>query len=256
MKYLHTLLLTLLLSSVILFSSALLASNDLKIVTIVEPPFSRIESDRLVGFNIEVAKALAASIGLNPVFIQCPFARCLTMLEKGKADLMIGIAKLPVREKNLTFIEPVLFVQNKPLRFYSLVNQNISITSLGDLDKYIVGIMRGGAYFPEFDNSMSIKKIELTSQDQLVSMLLKGRIDLFLDREESIRPLLTSQEYKDKIALADYQYNKPVGSYIAISKHSHIANYADELSMQLKNLMNTGVIKQLEVDYLPISVEK
>ena len=252
MKYLPKLLLSLSL----FISTSAFAFNHLKIATIIEPPFSMVEADKLVGFHTEVAKVLATSIDHEAIFIQCPFARCLTLLEQGKADLMIGLRKLPVREKTLIFIEPALLVQKKPLRFYTLASKNTKISNLKGLENILVGIIRGASYFPAFDNSTNIKKVDFTSREQLVSMLLKGRIDTFLEREESIEPLLTQQEYKNKIALAEYQYDIPVSSYIAMSKKSHIVDKANELSIQLSKLIKTGVIEQLKVLHLPPATQK
>lgn len=227
------------------------ANENLKVASIVEPPFSRIENDTLVGFNVDVAEMLASSINLKPVIIQCPFARCLTMLEQGSADLMINLKKLPEREKNLIFIEPPLFVQDQPIRFYTLSNNNININKLTDLLPLVVGTIRGAAYFPEFDNNTKIRKVDFTTREQLVNMLLKGRIDTFLEREESIEPLISSQEYKDKMTIESYQYNKPVGSYIAISRNSSISKKAHELSIQVNKLIKTQVINQLQAQHLP-----
>jgi ABC-type amino acid transport substrate-binding protein len=242
MKYLYYLLL----SIFFLFSIKALADSELKVAIIIEPPFTEIKEDKLVGYNVEIAKVLAKSIALSPVFIQCPFARCLSMLEQGKADLMIGLSKLPTREKNLLFIEPALSIQDKPLRLYTLAERSISIKDISDLDKLIVGTLRGASYFPQFDKSNSIKKIEFTSREQLVSMLLKGRIDTFFDREESIRPLLSNQKYQNEITLATYQHGEPVKSYIAISKHSHISSYSSQISHNLTELISHGKIHEIE----------
>lgn len=237
--------------SITLIFSATVFANNLKIAIIIEPPFSQLKDDTLIGYNVEIANILADSINLPPIFIQCPFARCLSILEKGEADLMIGLLKLPVREKNLIFIEPPLSVQHEPLRLYTLAKRNITINNFSDLDKLIVGKLRGAIYFPLFDDNNSIKNIEFTSREQLVNMLLKGRIDTFFDREESIRPLLTKQEYQNEIALSQYQYSKPVKNYIAISKHSHITDYAQKISEKLSMLITSGKINSIEEKFLP-----
>ncbi|MFQ3311411.1 MAG: polar amino acid transport system substrate-binding protein, partial [Colwellia sp.] len=83
---------------------------------------------------------------------------------------------------------------------------------------------------------------------QLVSMLLKGRIDTFLEREESVLPLLSTAEYQNKLTIADYQYNKTINSYIAISKHSKAKRFANKLSQVLAKSLSDGTIEKIRVE--------
>ena len=228
-------------------SLALAHKNELIIATFIDPPFVDLVDNQLVGEHIEIAKLLAASVGLQPVFIRCPFARCLTMAKRGQADMILGIRKLPEREKELIFLDPPYMVQYYPIRFFVLSSKKIIINGFDDLNELSIGILRGGSYFELFDNNKSISKVELTSREQLVNMLLRDRIDTFIGREESILPLLPLEEYQQKFSLANYQYNKAVNSYIAISKHSDIKFYTERLSEQLQNLVTSGTIKAIRM---------
>ncbi len=219
--------------------------HELKIAIFIEPPFVDLVDDTLIGENIEIAKLLAKAVNLRAILIRCPFARCLAMVKKGQADMIIGIKKTQLREEELIFIEPPISIQHHPLRFFTLKAKNLTINKLDDLDELVVGILRGSVYFQKFDVDPRISKVEMTTQKQLVSMLLRGRIDAFIDREESITPLLPSFEYQEKISLSNYQYNKPVKSYIAISKLSHIKKYRVKLAEQLAIVEQDGVIKTI-----------
>ena len=230
------------------FSSLAIADkSELKIATFIEPPFVDLVGNKLVGENIEIAKLLAMSVGLQPIFIRCPFARCLTMVKRGQADMIFGLRKFPEREKELIFLDPPSMIQHYPLRFFVLSSNKIIIDSFDDLKKLSIGTLRGGSYFELFDKSNSFTKVELTSREQLVHMLLKDRIDAFIEREESILPLLPLEEYQQKFTLANYQYDKVVNSYIAISKNSNIKIYEERLSQQLQNLVTSGTIKAIKM---------
>lgn len=229
-------------------SSLVLAYKDeLKIATFIEPPFVNLVGNQFVGENIDIARLLAKSVNLKPVFIRCPFARCLSMAKRGQADMIMGLRKLSEREKDLIFLNPPSMIQHYPLRFFTLTSKKTEINSFEDLKKLSVGTLRGGSYFELFDKNNAIKKVELTSREQLVKMLLRGRIDTFIEREESILPLLPLKEYQQKFSLANYRYDKAVNSYIAISKHSDINVYATSLSEQLKNLVANGKIKAIRM---------
>jgi len=230
------------------FSSLAIADkSELKIATFIEPPFVDLVGNKLVGENIEIAKLLAMSVGLQPIFIRCPFARCLTMVKRGQADMIFGLRKFPEREKELIFLDPPSMIQHYPLRFFVLSSNKIIIDSFDDLKKLSIGTLRGGSYFELFDNSKSITKVALTSREQLVHMLLKGRIDTFIEREESILPLLPIEVYQEKLSLANYQYDKAVNSYIAISKLSNIKVYSERLSQQLQKFATDGTIQNIRM---------
>ena len=220
------------------------AEQEIKIAVFLEPPFVNYVNNHWLGENIEMAKLLANKLNLTPTFMRCPFARCLAMVKIGQADMVMGLKKSSQRAKYLTFIEPPYLLQHKPLRFFTLASKQLRIDKIEDLEGLLVGILRGGAYYKQFDEHNSIKKVPVTSREQLVKMLLKGHIDTFLEREETILPLLSHQEYQQKIALADYQYDELVASYIAISKKSQIKHFATLLSKQLTLAIESGELKQ------------
>lgn len=220
--------------------------SELKVAVFIEPPFVDFVEDQFVGRNIEIVKSLSKSLDFTPVFLRCPFARCLTMVKQGQADMILGLKKSAEREKDLIFLNPPHMVQHDPLRFFTLSSKKMVINSFDDLTILTVGILRGASYFDLFDENKVITKVELTSREQLVNLLLRGRIDTFLEREESILPLMSLEEYREKFSLANYQYNQAVNSYIAISKHSDIKIHAKALSEQLNKLVANDNSKTIE----------
>ena len=216
--------------------------GDLRVAVFIGPPFVDVIDNKLVGEYIEIAKLLANSVQLNIIFIRCPFVRCLSMVQHGQADMIFGLKKLPEREKSLIFLNPPYMIQHNPLRFFTLSSSQISISRFEDLNKLTIGVLRGAKYYDLFDSNNKIAKVEVTSREQLVSMLLKGHIDTFISREESIIPLLPINEYKQKISLAYYQYKQSDNSYIAISKYSEISEMANVLSYYLAlHLKNSAI---------------
>ncbi|TPH17297.1 substrate-binding periplasmic protein [Litorilituus lipolyticus] len=221
------------------------SEQQLKVAMFIEPPFVDFIADEWLGENVEIIKQVTSAAGLTTEFIHCPFARCLSMVKNGQADIMMGLLKSTEREKDLIFIEPPYLMQHKPLRFFTLTSRKITINQLSDLEGLFVGTLRGGAYFKDFDENKAIKKIEVTSRKQLVKMLLKGHIDTFLEREETIRPLISLQEFQQKISLANYQFNQPVGSYIVFSKKSSKRELANLLSEQISLAIKAGKLNPI-----------
>ncbi|MBL4942669.1 MAG: transporter substrate-binding domain-containing protein [Colwellia sp.] len=240
-------LLSVLLVFILFCHVTMVQAKNLTVAIFIEPPFADLVDGEFVGENIDIVKALSKSVDLTPIFIRCPFIRCLALVKHGKADMIMGLRKLVDREKDLIFLSPPYMVQHYPLRFFTLTSQEIAINSFADLNNLTVGMLRGASYFDLFDDDKVIKKVELTSRTQLINMLLRGRIDVFIEREESVLPHLPLEQYLQKFTLAKYQYDQSENAYIAISKHSHIKEYAERLSAHLKTLVTNGTIKAIRM---------
>jgi ABC-type amino acid transport substrate-binding protein len=221
------------------------AENKLIVAVFLEPPYLTLVNDQLIGEHVDIVNLLASAIKFKPIFIECPPVRCLAMVKQGKADMMIGLSKSLAREKDMIFLKPAYHIQKQPLHFYTSKDKNIRINSYTDLKKLMIGTLRGAMYFSYFDNDNTLKKVQVTSRKQLVSMLLKGRIDTFLEREETVIPLLTASQYQHKINVEKYQYNKPINSYIVISKQSKVKSYAEQLAHALAKAMADGTIDKI-----------
>ena len=115
---------------IIFCKSVLAASNELKVAVFLEPPFVDLVDNELVGENIEIVHLLAKSIKLTPIFLNCPPIRCLTMVKQGQADMILGLSKIPSREKDLIFLNPPYLLQQEPLRFFTLKEKNLTIKNL------------------------------------------------------------------------------------------------------------------------------
>lgn len=200
---------------------------------------------KYVGKNIEIVELLATSLHKQVQYIDCPFARCLEMLKKGNADLILGLRITEERQQFLAYINPPYNIQHYPLRFYTNSIKQLAIDSYQDLQSLTIGVMRGATYYDKFDHDTTLNKVEVTSRAQLVNMLLKNRIDTFLEREESIEPLVDEHTYNSHFKLANYQYDNAVGVYMAIAKSSPLYAEVANFSANLKQLQDNGSIGKI-----------
>ena len=221
------------------------STDTIRLATYLEPPMIDKVDNRYVGKNIEVVKLLAKALKKKLIFIPCPTARCLSLLRKGQADMMISVRKTPERERYLSFISPPFFTQHFPLRFFINSKNDLHIDNYQDLAPLAIGVIRGSTYFDKFDHDSKLTKVEVTSREQLVHMLLKNRIDTFIEREESVVSWLPESQYKSAFRLANYQYDRSVDSYIAIAKRSPLQQELPHLSATLTRLVNTGAIERI-----------
>lgn len=231
-----------------LFISIKASTQPLPLITVamyIEPPFSNIVDGVFVGENIDIANALAKKLARKTKFIYCPPARCFAFLQNGQADMMVAIRKTQSREQFLNYLEPPIKVQHLPLHFYIRTDSDIELNKYQDLQSLKVGVLRGASYFDKFDYDTQLIKIPLSNYEQLIDMLLKGRIDTFLEREETITPWVDQEVYKTNIKLAKFAYDETVNSYIVVSKTSPLKNDIAHLSAALKALSDSGEIKAI-----------
>ena len=214
----------------------------IKVAVVIEPPYIDYNQGKYTGIHVDVLNKLAGELNRDLTYVQCPFARCLSLLKSGEADMFIGLIRTKTREEFLTYIPKPFSTQYDPLQFFVRRNEGIQINKYADLKSLNIGVLRGVSYFTQFDNDSSLNKIELVSYSQMLQMLLKGRIDTFIEREESITPWIDLATYKSKINLANYEYNKGVDSYIAISKKSPWAAKIPELLSAQEKLIAEGQI--------------
>lgn len=75
------------------------------------PPFdSRDASGNLVGFDVDVAKAVAARLGVKPQFIATEWSGILAGLQAGKYDVIVNeVTITPPRKQALDFSQPYVY---------------------------------------------------------------------------------------------------------------------------------------------------
>jgi polar amino acid transport system substrate-binding protein len=73
-----------------------------------QPPFSmKAKNGKLIGFDVDVAEALAAGMSVKLELVQKPFAELLPALERGEVDIVIsGLTITPQRSLDFNFAGP------------------------------------------------------------------------------------------------------------------------------------------------------
>lgn len=217
----------------------------IKLAAYIEPPFSNYEDDHFSGAFIDLAQILAQRIGRSIQFIPCPAARCLQLLTQGRADMMMGVRKTNTRETFLHYLQPPIEIQMQPLRFYINKDSQKAINTFEDLKSLSIGVLRGASYFDKFDNATQLFKVPVTNHIRLVDMLINGRFDTFLEREETIKAIVDKHIYQDKLALANLTYDQAVASYIVISKQSALMQDILMISDALTKLKQEGELQKI-----------
>ena len=151
-------------------------------ITGTQPPLNATNKDgEIIGFDADIAKLIATSMGVEIKFETMPFAKLLPALKAGQVDLILSSMTMTL-ERNLkvAFVGPY-YVSGK-----GILTKGQTIALLQDPD----GLNRPQFKIAALQNSTSKKVVEKTapkaelvataSYDEAVDMLLKDKIDAMI----------------------------------------------------------------------------
>ncbi|MGN6669024.1 MAG: cystine ABC transporter substrate-binding protein [Trinickia sp.] len=153
------------------------------------PPFdSKAPNGELVGFDVDIAKAVAAKLGVKPTFVTTEWSGIIAGLQAGKFDVIVNqVGVTPEREKVLDFSPGYTFsgaelIQRK--------NDDRSFKSLDDLKGHKLGVGLGTNYM---DMAKAVPGIDVKTYPgapEYLSDLAAGRIDAALNDRLMVAYLL------------------------------------------------------------------
>lgn len=163
----------------------ILARGELRVgVSADRPPLNaRNKSGEIVGFEVDIVRALAAAMGLETNFVVTPFAELIPAVERGDVDLAIsGLTMTPERNARVAFAGPY-FISGM-----SVLAKAKAITDVGNPKALDLGERRYaavvGSTSAKFiaDVLPHAQLIEVTDYDSGVQRVMDGRVDaLFAD---------------------------------------------------------------------------
>jgi polar amino acid transport system substrate-binding protein len=162
-------------------------------------PYGYMEDGLAKGFEIDVFREVAERMGTTVEFQNCPWKRCLKMVEKGKADVLVSALRTPERETFLHFPIESISVSETALftkKDAPLIGFNGGAEYLKGLK---VGVTSGFSYGDSFDKDEGIIKLEARSTEQVVKMFMVGRSDLIIGNIAVINSI--TKELEDAPAL-------------------------------------------------------
>ena len=144
-----------------------------------QPPFNVVnKSGELIGLEVDLARALANSIGVELEIVQRPFGKLLSSLEAGEIDMvMSGLTMTPERNLKVAFVGPY-FVSGK-----AILTTNAKLAEsdeAGDINKQTVRLAAlAGSTSERFVQEVT-PEAQLTavqSYDEAVQAVIDGSVD-------------------------------------------------------------------------------
>ncbi len=214
------------------------------------PPWVVVQKNKMSGVDVEIVKELAKRLNLKLTLSDCPWKRCLRMLEKGEIDIMSGLFKRTDREVYAHFIEPPYRDKNITA-FYTVKSKKHIIQKYDDLLNFTVGTTRGVAHFPRFDEDAKIQKILVTDMDQLFEMLSRNHLDVIIGDEPTYDYFRITKGYSKTTEKTDYKFvNKAEGTYLTLSKKSSFNRQISKFNSTMESMVGDGIIASIYDNFM------
>ena len=144
-----------------------------------QPPFTfRSRMGSVVGFDVELAQAMAIAMNLELKIVEIPFGELLVALDQGRIDMvMSGVAITPQRASKVTFIGPYTLSAKSLLTTARVKQAEISTTEFNHSEVRVVALENStSALFVE-QNLPEASLYAIKYYNEGIEELLSGKID-------------------------------------------------------------------------------
>ncbi|MEK0161794.1 transporter substrate-binding domain-containing protein [Pseudoalteromonas piscicida] len=211
------------------------------------PPYSIIKDNGEVqGLILDILETVQAQVGVNYQIntIPCPFSRCMRMIAQGEVDVMGGLIRTPQREKLINFVEPAYMALTSSFVFYAKQDSDIRVEQYTDLYTKRIAVVRGGVFYPRFDEDRQLNKVPVFSEQVAFDLLLKGRVDLVIAVEDTAEVAMeVLGQPIEKLKKVSYRHAQPIYGHMAMSKRFSDTELAKKIRLTMRQL---AVKKQLD----------
>ena len=206
------------------------------------PPYKIVQNGTIGGVDTLVLDEIARRA-------ECPWARCLIMLQNGSVDMITTIAKTEERKESMDFLEPPTR-DNYAISFYTNVKAKHAVSRYEDLYGLVIGVIRSSAYFARFDQDQKLQKTFVTRETQLVDMLASQRLDVIVGIGANLDYLIHETGRSGVIKKSSFEIDVKDPAYIAVSKKSKHRDIVPRLEMALSDMRRANEIEQIERSFL------
>ena len=139
------------------------------------------DTDTLVGYDVEVSRAIAEHLGLEPEYVEGEWDGLFAGLEAGRYDIVCnGVEVTEERAKSYDFSEPYAYIHTA----LAVRADNTDITSFEDLAGRTTANSIASTYMT-LAESYGAEVLGVDTLDETIQMLLAGRVDATLNADVS-----------------------------------------------------------------------
>ncbi|MDJ0868668.1 MAG: transporter substrate-binding domain-containing protein [Myxococcota bacterium] len=209
-----------------------------------QPPLNFERGGRLVGLDVDLARAIGAMMGVRPVIVRKPFAELLGALESGEVDVVIsGMTINPGRNMRAAFIGPYLTTGKSILTRSAQLGE---ADDPGDLDSPDITLAAvAGSTSQDYAQAFMPKAKLRTpaSHDEAVRLLLAGEVQAVVADHEVCAFSVARNRRAGLINLAEPLTVEPLGIAV-VPGDAHLLNLLENILASLDESDLTGSLRR------------
>ena len=198
--------------------------------------------DTLVGYDVEVSRAIAEKLGVEPEYVESDWDSLFAGMDAGRYDMVCnGVEVTEERSKTYDFTTPYGYIHTA----LAVKKDNDSITSFEDLDGKTTANSLASTYM-ELAESYGATVQGIDTLEETIQLLTAGRIDATLNADVSF------YDYMNVHPDADFKLvaQTAEASHVAIPVlKSEDTAYLDALNAAIEELRADGTLKTLSEKY-------
>ena len=200
------------------------------------------ESDTLVGYDVEVSRAIAEKLGVEPEYVESDWDSLFAGLDAGRYDLVCnGVEVTEERAKTYNFTTPYGYIHTA----LAVRKDNEDIKSFEDLAGKTTANSLASTYM-ELAESYGATVQGIDTLEETIQLLTSGRIDATLNANVSFYDYLNVHPDADFKLVAQTEDASHVAIPIVKSEDS---SFLDALNSAIDELRADGTLKELGEKY-------
>ena len=199
-------------------------------------------SDTLVGYDVEVSRAIAEKLGVEPEYVESDWDSLFAGLDAGRYDMVCnGVEVTEERAKTYAFTTPYGYIHTA----LAVCKDNEDIHSFEDLKGKTTANSLASTYM-ELAESYGATVQGIDTLEETIQLLTAGRIDATLNADVSFYDYLNVHPDADFKLVAQ----TAEASHVAIPVlKSEDTAYLDALNTAIEELRADGTLKTLSEKY-------
>ena len=201
------------------------------------------ESDTLVGYDVEVSRAIAEKLGVEPEYVESDWDSLFAGLDAGRFDIVCnGVEVTDERAKTYDFTTPYGYIHTA----LAVRKDNEDIKSFEDLKGKTTANSLASTYM-ELAESYGATVQGIDTLEETIQLLTAGRIDATLNADVSFYDYLNVYPDADFKLVAQTEDASHVA--IPVRKGDDSASLLEAINTAIEELRADGTLKALGEKY-------
>jgi len=201
------------------------------------------ETDTLVGYDVEVSRAIAEKLGVEPEYVESDWDSLFAGMDAGRYDMVCnGVEVTEEREKTYDFTTPYGYIHTA----LAVKKDNDTITSFEDLKGKTTANSLASTYM-ELAESYGATVQGIDTLEETIQLLTAGRIDATLNADVSFYDYLNVHPDADFKIVAQTEDASHVA--IPLRKGGETASLLEAINAAIDELRSEGTLTELSEKY-------